>query len=118
MFGLLYGVVGVQAYFDHDIFANLPTTYFHHGLPLLGTYLDVDALQTIKPAYVVVYSAEPDLLLREGVGELTSRGYEIVHFSDGYYIYKQGVYQRESYFIFRRTDFSDGQTPPPSGPDR
>lgn len=102
MFGLLYGVTAVQAYFDHNIFANLPTTYFHHGLPLLGTWLDADALQRIQPEYVVVYSAEPDLLLKAGAAELTGRGYEIVHFSDGYYLYKQGVYQREAYFIFRR----------------
>lgn len=103
MFGLLYGVAAVNAYFDHNLFANNPTTYFHHGLPLPGTYLDVSELYRIRPEYVVVYSVEPDLLLREGASQLTSRGYEIVHFSDGYYLYKQGVYQREAYFILRRT---------------
>jgi len=101
-FGLLYGVAAVQAQFDHNIFANLPTTYFHHGLPLVGTVLDTDALRQIQPEYVVVYSDSPDLMMATGTPELTSRGYEIVHFSDGYYLYKRAVYQRESYFIFRR----------------
>ena len=40
MFGFLFGVVAVQAYFDHNILANLPTAYFHHGLPLIGDSLE------------------------------------------------------------------------------
>jgi len=31
-----------------------------------------------------------------------SLGYELVHFSDGYFIYKRSVAERESYLIFRR----------------
>jgi hypothetical protein len=103
IFGVNYGVVGVQPYFDHNIFANIPNAYFHHGLPLAGSGLDEPMLELSKPEYVVVYSTEPALLFKEGLSPLTSRGYEIVHFSDGYYLYKQAVYERESYFIFRRT---------------
>jgi hypothetical protein len=33
---------------------------------------------------------------------LDAEGYEIVHFSDGYMIYKRGVYVRQVYLIFRR----------------
>ena len=102
-FGLLFGVTAVQAYFDHKIFVNLPATYFHHGLPLTGTTLDVDALQRIQPEYVIAYTNDPQLMLDTGVPELTSRGYQIVHFSDGYYMYKQAVFERDCYFIFRRT---------------
>ena len=102
MFGLLAGVAAVQARFDHNIFVNLPTTYFHHGFPLVGTNLDLDALAKIQPEYVVVYSDSPEQLMATGTPVLTTRGYEIVHFSDGYYLYKRGVYQRETYFIFRR----------------
>jgi len=103
MFGLLFGVVGVQAYFDHNIFVNNPNAFFHHGLPLDATWLDVDLLNRVKPEYVVAYSMDPQQMLESGVGELTSRGYELVHFSDGYYLYKRAVFEREVYFIFRRS---------------
>jgi hypothetical protein len=118
MFGLLYGVVAVQAYFDHNIFANVTSTYFHHGMPLLGTYLDTEALQRIQPEYVIAYTNDPQQMLESGVPQLTSRGYEIVHFSDGYYMYKQAVFQRDCYFIFRRVHPGDGQTPPQLNPDK
>ena len=108
MFGLLFGTVAVQAYFDHNIFVNNPTAYFHHGLPLDGTYLDVDLLHRVKPQYVVAYSMDPELMLQTGVGELTSRGYELVHFSDGYYLYKRAVFEREVYFIFQRVPEASG----------
>ena len=102
MFGLLFGVVAVQAYFDHNIFANNPTAYFHHGLPLGPIHLNVGELYRVKPEFVVVYSNEPKAMLDTGVGQLTSRGYELVHFSDGYYLYKRAVFEREVYFIFRK----------------
>ena len=111
MFGLLFGTVAVQAYFDHNIFANNPTAYFHHGLPLYATFLDVDLLHRVKPEYVVAYSMDPELMLQTGVGELTSRGYELVHFSDGYYLYKRSVFEREVYFIFRRVPGAAGSAP-------
>jgi hypothetical protein len=42
------------------------------------------------------------MMLETGLPELTSRGYEVVHISDGYYMYKRAVWQREVYFILRR----------------
>jgi len=102
MFGFLFGVVGVQAYFDQNIFANMPTTFFHHGLPLYGTNLSLDDLHRINPEYVVAYSIEPELMLRDGIPRLTAEGYQVVHFSDGYYLYKRAVFERETYFILRR----------------
>lgn len=102
VFGFLFGVNAVQAYFDHNILANIPTAYYHNGLPLVGDTLDVDELNRVRPQYIVAYSGEPQLMIRVGIPELESRGYKMVHFSDGYYMYKQGVYQRESYFILRR----------------
>ena len=39
-------------------------------------------------------------MIKTGVPQLTDRGYELAHFSDGYYLYKQGVFEREVYFIF------------------
>ena len=101
-FGLLFGVVAIQAHFDHNIFVNNPTSYFHHGLPLTTTTLDVEELNRIRPDYVVAYSNDPRQMVATGVSELTTRGYELVHFSDGYYLYKRSVFEREVYFIFRR----------------
>ncbi len=40
IFGFLYGEVGVQAYFDHNMLVNMPTAYFHHGMPFYGLELD------------------------------------------------------------------------------
>jgi len=103
IFGFLYGMVGVQAYFDHNILANIPTAYFHHGLPLNGANLNVDELNRVNPEYVVTYSQDPEVVIQIGIPYLTAQGYEVVHFSDGYYLYKHAVLEREVYFILRRT---------------
>jgi hypothetical protein len=101
MFGLLFGMVGIEPYFDHNIFANVPTAYFHHGLPLSGTNLDIDQLRRVDPEYIVAYSQEPELMIQTGLPVVKAEGYEVVHFSDGYYMYKRGVFEREVYFILR-----------------
>ena len=101
-FGYLFGVVAVQAYFDSNIFSNHPTSYYHQGIPLRGTHLDLDELQRLHPEYVVAYSNDPQLMQRTDGPMWSALGYKMVHFSDGYYLYKNGVYQRETYFIFRR----------------
>ena len=102
MFGFLFGATAVEAYFDQKIFANRPTAFFHHGLPLYGTNLDIDELHRVNPEYIVAYSIDPDMMLQLGIPQLTAEGYEIVHFSDGYYLYKRAVFERETYFILRR----------------
>jgi len=102
VFGFLFGTVAVQAYFDHNIFANVPTSYFHQGLPFTGNQLDVDQLRRINPDYLVVYSVDPQLMLDTNGPIWASLGYQMVHFSDGYYLYKRRVYERETYFIYRR----------------
>ena len=102
IFGFLFGVNAIQAYFDHKILSNIPTAYYHNGLPLVGDYINVDELNRVRPEYIVAYSSDPQLMIKVGIPELGARGYELVHFSDGYYLYKRAVYQRESYFILRR----------------
>ena len=57
-------------------------------------------------------------MLETGLPQLTTRGYELVHFSDGYYLYKRAVFEREVYFILRRIHPSGEQTPRPAGPDK
>jgi len=107
IFGFLHGVDAVQAYFDHNILANIPTTYFHHGLPLAGRSLDVDELNRIQPEYLLAYTEDPELMLRANIPQFNALGYEVVHFSDGYYLYKRGVSQRNFYFILRRIHSDD-----------
>jgi len=102
MFGFLFGTVAVQAYFDHNIFSNLPTAYFHHGMPLSGTHLEFEDLHRVQPQYIVLYTQDPELMYRDNIPRFRDEGYDIVHFSDGYYLFKQGVFERDVYFILRR----------------
>jgi hypothetical protein len=101
--GFLYGEVGIQAYFDHNILVNMPTAYYHHGMPFFGLVLDRDEFARLNPGYVIVFTEQPQMSMEYGIPELRAAGYEIVHFSDGYMIYKRGVYVRQSYFILHRT---------------
>ena len=102
VFGLTYGMVGVQAYFDRNILWNTPISYFHHGTPFVGTSLNIDELRKVQPEYIVVCSKDPESEARKVIPVITAEGYELVHFSDGYYLYKRSVYERQTYFIFRR----------------
>jgi hypothetical protein len=107
IFGYGFGISGVQAYFDHNILANIPTSYTHNGQP--GWHnMDVEQAREVRPEYIVVFSVDPDILMRFDGPTLTSLGYKLVHFSDGYYFYKQGVYEREVYLIFRHVHASSG----------
>ena len=118
VFGYLFGVVALQPYFESNIFANMPTTYYHQGIPLRGVRLDTGELKRVNPEYVVAYSTDPQLMLDTDGPLWTSLGYQMVHFSDGYYLYKRVVYQREAYLIFRRIHSTDEQTPQPVGPGK
>ena len=101
--GFLYGVIGIQPYFDHNILANMPTAYYHHGMPLRAFDLDVDEFRRINPEYVVAFTEQPQIMMEFGIPVIRAEGYEIVHVSDGYMIYKRGVYVRQVYLILRRT---------------
>jgi hypothetical protein len=116
IFGFLFGTNAVQAYFDHNIMSNMTTAYYHNGLPLEGISLELEELHRIKPEYIVAYSAEPQVMVETGAPLLFAEGYDLVHFSDGYYLYKRAVYQRETYFIFRRSGGNTGKLPPGSEP--
>jgi len=106
MFGFLFGVNAVQAYFDHNLFSNMSSSYYHNGLPLEGTSVSYEDLRRIRPQYVISYSSAPQMMMDTGIPLLAAEGYELVHFSDGYYLYKRGIYQRETYFILKRTTAS------------
>jgi len=113
IFGYLYGIVGVQAYFDHNVLGNIPTTYFHHGMPLHGTNIDLEELARAGPPFVVIFSEQPVLLMESGVlNDFLASGYTMVHFSDGYQFNKRTVYVRQAYLIFRRKGMARADSRP------
>jgi hypothetical protein len=111
VFGYVFGINAVQAYFDHNFFANLPTSYYHLGLPKKGDRLDEDELRRVNPEYLVTYTVDPELMLDTDGPMWESLGYELVHFSDGYYLYKRLVYEREAYLIFHRVHRASSSKP-------
>jgi hypothetical protein len=104
IFGYLYGMAGIQAYFDHNIEANSATAYFHHGAPFVSTKFDTDEIQRLSPEYIVVpcWFNVKQTFEQLYQPAMASQGYSLVHFSDGYMLWKRGVAMRQVYFIFRR----------------
>jgi hypothetical protein len=103
VFGYFYSRVAVQAHFEHNIFANTTTEYFHHAME--GTVFavpphDLDA----KPDYVVIplWNDARQQYRRDYEKLLAERGYSLVHLSDGRIIDKRGLVEREAYLVYRR----------------
>jgi hypothetical protein len=103
IFGYLYGMAAVQAYYDHNVLANIPTTYFHHGLPRFGNSMDEEELDRLSPEYVILFSEAPQVMFDHMNGYLNAKGYKMVRFSDGYLLFKRMSYERQSYLIYKRT---------------
>lgn len=102
IYGYTYGVVGVQAYFDRNILSNIPTAYYHHGLPFYILAMNPDELTgPSAPEYILYRSLSPNLDFPK-LERLNSFGYHLVHFSDGYVFYKRSVYEHQAYFIYQR----------------
>lgn len=102
IFGYTYGMSAVQAYFDHNILANIPTTYFHEGLPLQGAHLDVSELRMAMPDYVVIYSNDDKGVFPLAESYLPPVGYHLVHKSYGSEFYKSTWFDDDSYLIYKR----------------
>lgn len=102
IFGYMYGMAGIQAYFDRNILSNISTTYYHHGEPLQGRILDWAEISAVRPEYLIIHSLDPDIDYRIVNAALNSQGYKLVHLSDGYLFYKRSVYERQAYLIYRR----------------
>ncbi len=111
IFGYTYGTAAVQAFFDYNILANIPTTYYHEGLPLRGAVIDFKEIRAGAPQYVVLFSHAPEAEFRVWDPRLRSLGYGLVHFSDGRIFYKRFVDFATSYFIYQRIGPGPGQTP-------
>lgn len=102
IFGYMYGAAAVQAYFDHNILANMTTTYYHHGEPLQGRILDWEEINAANPEYLIVHSENPRSDYRNVNAALNSQGYKLAHLSDGYPFYKRAVDEHQAYLIYRR----------------
>lgn len=102
IYGYTYGMSAIQAYFDHDILANTPTTYIHYGKPFYAFEVDFNEIQSRAPLYVIIFSAIPDKDFRTVSGPLAKLGYRLVHFSDGHLFYKRSDFGAAAYFIFAR----------------
>jgi hypothetical protein len=103
IFGYMYGMAAVQAYYDRNILANTPTTYAHHGLPLVADNVDEQQLRELSPEYIILFCEDPNFMHKRINDYLVSKGYVETHFSDGYILYKRISYGRQSYLIYKRT---------------
>jgi hypothetical protein len=59
IFGYGFGISAVQANFDHNILANIPTSYTHNGLPGWHNTMNVEEEERINPQYVVAFPLIP-----------------------------------------------------------
>ncbi len=99
MFGLVYGVVGVQAYFDRNIFVNMPTHLFPSWLALdrHDRWISASYIEFSRNMWSSTREIQSSIL-KKTVRLSRREGYELAHFSDGYYLYKRAVYARETLF--------------------
>jgi hypothetical protein len=59
VYGYQYGMVGMSAYFDHNIFANWPRAYYHHSLSEFDPSEVRKQVGTGVPDFVVITWWEP-----------------------------------------------------------
>jgi hypothetical protein len=103
--GYQYGMVGVAANFDHNIFANWPRSYYHHSITEFDPRLVFDQMRTSDADYIVTNWWDPwdETKFREGLlAPLVSWGYTLAHVSDGYLLTKAGYSHRQIYLVFKR----------------
>jgi hypothetical protein len=105
--GFQYGMVAVNANFDHNIFENWPRSYYHHSLSEFKPEYVADEMRTSRADYIVTNWWDPwdEQKFTEGlVGPMGRWGYSLDHFSDGYLLTKRGYSHRQIYFVFRKTE--------------
>jgi hypothetical protein len=103
--GYQYGMVGVSAYFDHNIFANWPHAYYHHSFTEFDPRTVFDEMRTSGADYIVINWWDPwdEQKFRGGLlAPLASLGYTLAHVSDGYLLTKTGYSHRQIYFVFKK----------------
>ena len=97
--GFHFGSVAIQPYFDHNLFENWATAYVHHSReaePLLSK-LDRGLP---PPEYMIVESENGDTDQNQAL--LAKRGYEPIQVFPGRILFKDDVWQTDSFTIYRR----------------
>jgi hypothetical protein len=112
VFGYGYGMSAVQAYFDRNILLNIPTTYYHQGLPLYGTTINWSELAATMPEYVIVF-VDGVTALKADEYRLNIAGYRLVHLSLGAVFFKRFNVLDQNYYIYRRVESSSRPTGEP-----
>ncbi|MGA3087431.1 MAG: hypothetical protein ABSD75_02390 [Terriglobales bacterium] len=104
IYGNQYGMVAINAYFDHNIFGNWHTAYYHHSVTEYNPDQLVDQLRAAQADYIVAQYFDPfdENLFRKEMVVMSSWGYPLDHFSDGYLLTKIGPCHCDLYMAFRK----------------
>jgi len=104
IYGNQYGMVAINAYFDHNIFANLHRAYYHHSVYEYHPQQVEDQLRSAAADYIVIQYFDPfdANLFRQELFFTGAWGYSLDHFSDGYLLTKTGYSHCQIYMLFKR----------------
>jgi len=118
--GYQYGMVGINAYFDHNIFANLQRAYYHHSTSEFDPGTIFHQIRASGADYIVLQWLDSldESNFRQGLQVPMARwGYSLDHVSDGYMLTKTGYTYRQIYLAFRKNPSGDGQARSQFDPD-
>lgn len=108
-YGYNFWIVGLQAYFDHNILANFggpaAPAYYHNALDFHNSVAGWPAFlnRNVNPACVVMSIAlDPNESFYPATNYIVSQGYELVHISDGTAFFKDEPGEHQLYLIFMR----------------
>jgi hypothetical protein len=103
--GYQYGMVAINAYFDHNVFSNLHRAYYHHSLSEFDPQTVFHQIRACGGDYVVLQwwdSPDEIKLGRELEAPMSRWGYLLDHASDGYMLTKAGYTYRQIYLAFKK----------------
>ena len=52
---------------------------------------------------MILFSEAPQIMFDHMNGYLNAKGYKMARFSDGYLLFKRTSYERQAYFVYKRT---------------
>jgi hypothetical protein len=111
--GYQYGMVGLNAYFDRNIFGNWRHAYYHHAMSEFDPATVFQKMRASGADYIVLQWWDPwdENEFRQGVQTPMARfGYSLDHVSDGYLLTKAGYTYRQIYLVFKKNVPGDRQT--------
>jgi hypothetical protein len=105
IYGYQYGMVAVNAHFDHNIFSNLHRAYYHHSVSEYDRQKAIDQIRTSGADYIVIQWWDPwdENKFNQGLrAPMANWGYSLDHVSDGYLLTKASYSHRQIYLAFRK----------------